>query len=140
MLNRVIRIVEDGWEYEYEPDRRHADIVVDTMCLKDTKCFSTPAQEDQSWTEETSDEEHDNKQTLRSKGSEASSLVANRPNIMRSVKEICRQIAKPTMRGWKQLKRLARYLIMHVRTVLEYPWQNTDIDMEGFQDSDWAGC
>ena len=49
-------------------------------------------------------------------------------------------MAKPTMKGWKQLKRLARYLIVNPRTILEYPWQSRENEIEGFSDSDWAGC
>ena len=59
---------------------------------------------------------------------------------MYSVKEICRRTAKPTMKGWKQLKRLARYLKTNPRTILEYPWQSRELEVEGFSDSDWAGC
>ena len=29
---------------------------------------------------------------------------------------------------------------MHPRTILEYPWQCREREMEGFSDSDWAGC
>ena len=49
----------------------------------------------------------------------ANYLAADRPDIMYSVKEICRSMAKPSLKEWKQLKRLARYLIMHPRTILE---------------------
>ena len=70
----------------------------------------------------------------------ANYLASDRPDVMFSVKEICRQMAKPTIKGWKQLKRLARYLITNPRTVLEYPWQSRESEMEGFSDSDWAGC
>ena len=38
------------------------------------------------------------------------------------------------------MKRLARYLITHPRTILQYPWQGRENEMEGFSDSDWAGC
>ena len=29
---------------------------------------------------------------------------------------------------------------MNPRTILEYPWQNRESELEGFSDSDWAGC
>ena len=49
-------------------------------------------------------------------------------------------MAKPTLNGWKQIKRLARYLKTNPRTILEYPWQIRQSEIEGFSDSDWAGC
>ena len=44
------------------------------------------------------------------------------------------------MGAWKRLKRLARYLHAHPRTVIDYPWQGKEEEIEGFSDSDWAGC
>ena len=38
------------------------------------------------------------------------------------------------------MTRLARYLKDNPRTILEYPWQSRESEMEGFSDSDWAGC
>lgn len=38
------------------------------------------------------------------------------------------------------LKRLGRYLIGKVRTILEYKWQGREEEMEAFSDSDWGGC
>ena len=29
---------------------------------------------------------------------------------------------------------------MYSRTILEYPWQGRENEIEGFSDSDWAGC
>ena len=49
-------------------------------------------------------------------------------------------MAKPTMKGWKQSKRLVRDLIMNPITILEYPLQSRESELEGFSDSDWAGC
>ena len=44
VLNRVIRITEDGWEYE--PDQRHAEIIVEAMWLTEAKGVSTPTEEE----------------------------------------------------------------------------------------------
>ena len=73
-------------------------------------------------------------------GARANYLAQDRPDIMYSVKEICRQMSKPTVGGWKRMKRLARYLLAHPRTVIKYAWQRREEEMEGFSDSDWAGC
>ena len=38
------------------------------------------------------------------------------------------------------MKTLARYLKTSPRTILEYPWQSLEKEVEGFSDSDWARC
>ena len=112
------------------------------MGLQSSKGVSTPAEEEKAWEEETNNEELGSERatTFRRIAARANYLAADRPDIMYSVKEICRQMAKPTMRGWKQMKRLARYLKTSPRTILEYPWQSLEKEVEGFSNSDWAGC
>ena len=39
VLNRIIRITETGWEYE--PDQRHADMIIETMCMQKSKKINT---------------------------------------------------------------------------------------------------
>ena len=140
VLNRVIRATQDGWEYE--PDQRHADIIIEAMGMKEAKGVSTPTEDEKAWEEKCNDEELDAEKATKFKkvGATANCLAQDRPAIMYCVKEICRQVSKPTVRGWKQLKRLARYLLAHPRTLLQYHWQRRDTEMEGFSDSDWAGC
>eukprot|EP00973_Karenia_brevis_P042677 5906052-Karenia_brevis.AAC.1 len=49
-------------------------------------------------------------------------------------------MAKPTVGGWKKIKRLARYLKGRPRMVIKYKWQGREEEMDGYSDSDWAGC
>ena len=136
VLNRVIRVTQDGWESE--PDQRHADIIVEAMGLKDAKGVSTPTEDEKVWEEKVNDEELDAEKATRFRKicARANYLSQDRPDIMYCVKEICRQMSKPTVRGWKQLKRLARYLLAHPRTLIQYHWQGREREMEGFSDSD----
>ena len=43
VLNRVIRETEDGWEYE--PDQRHAEIIISELGLQDARPAATPGEE-----------------------------------------------------------------------------------------------
>ena len=70
----------------------------------------------------------------------ANCLSADRSDIMYSVKEICREMAAPTAGGKRKLKRLARYLRERGRLVIKYDWQGRETAVEGYSDSDWAGC
>jgi hypothetical protein len=49
-------------------------------------------------------------------------------------------MAQPRKRHWRALKRLARYLKGKPITVFEYRWQTESGEIEGYTDSDWAGC
>ena len=54
----------------------------------------------------------------------ANYLAADRPDIMYSVKELCRGMANPTKMHWHKLKRLGRNLVENRRTVMKYKWQD----------------
>ena len=56
VLNRVIRITEHGWEYE--PDQRHAELIIEDMGMKEANPVNTPGEDDKSWEEEEEEEEN----------------------------------------------------------------------------------
>ena len=47
VLNRTIRVTEEGWEYE--ADQRHADLIVKEFKLKEAKGVKTPGEEEKPW-------------------------------------------------------------------------------------------
>ena len=67
-------------------------------------------------------------------------VAADRPDLQFSVKEAARDMATPKVRSLKLLKRIARYLKGKPRLVLHYPWQDADIGISTYSDSDYAGC
>ena len=54
-LNRIIRITEDG--REYEGDQRHGEIIVRTLSLDESKEVGTPGEESKPWKSEEKEEE-----------------------------------------------------------------------------------
>ena len=44
ILNRVVRVSDQGWEYE--PDPRHAEMLISSPGLKETKPVNTPGEEE----------------------------------------------------------------------------------------------
>ena len=44
VLNRVIWATENGWEYE--PDQRHADIIIEAMGMKEAQRVLTPTEDE----------------------------------------------------------------------------------------------
>jgi hypothetical protein len=89
VLNRVIRVGEGGWQYE--PDQRHADLIVEGMGMTDAKEVSTPGEDEKKWEEE---EEKDKQldtfeaTKFRRVAARANYLAADRADIMYAVKEI----------------------------------------------------
>jgi len=140
VLNRVVRVGGEGWEYE--PDQRHADIVVESLGLGSANATTLPGEDEKKWEEEENNELLDAAKAarFRSIAARVNYLAADRPDLMYSAKEVCRHMASPTTGGWKMLKRLGRYLAGHSRSVMKYPWQGKEEECEGYTDSDWAGC
>ena len=55
VLNRVIRVDEKGWEYE--PDQRHAEMIVRDMNLNEAKGVKTQCEDEKAWLKEEDREE-----------------------------------------------------------------------------------
>ena len=47
ILNRIIRVTTEGWEYE--ADQRHADMIVQEMGLTKANSVKTPGEDEPSW-------------------------------------------------------------------------------------------
>eukprot|EP00973_Karenia_brevis_P050492 7008535-Karenia_brevis.AAC.1 len=98
VLNRVVRRTKDGWEYE--PDQRHAEIIIESLGLEEAKAVSTPGEDEKKW------EEEENKVLLegwqatayRALAARSNYLAQDRPDIMFATKEILSliHISEPT--------------------------------------------
>ena len=141
ILNRVIRVNEDGWEYE--ADQRHADLIVRETGADKLSSLSHPGGDKKTIEEEEKGEELVGQEATRFRAVAARSnyLAADRPDIQYAVKEVCRRMAKPVDSDWKKLVRLARYLKGAPRCVWKFGWQGSKdlVPPTGFSDSDWAG-
>ena len=140
VLNRIVRITENGWEYE--PDQRHIDLILEGLGLTSAKPVTAPGEEEKKWEEKENAQELGAEEARRFRGLAArlNYLALDRPDIAYSTKEACRYMARPTLGAWKMLKRLGRYLAGNRRTVLMYAWQGEEEEVEAYSDSDWAGC
>jgi hypothetical protein len=140
VLNRTIRVTDQGWEYE--ADQRHADLLIKGLNLQEAKGVKSPGEEDKPWQEE------ENGQTLvgkdntqyRALAARANYLSSDRADIQYAVKEVCRGMANPTRGDLRRLRRLGRYLKSRPRVISRYPFQGRQEALRGYSDSDWAGC
>ena len=80
-------------------------MIVEAMGLRAAEGVSTPTEDEKAWEEETNDKDLDAEKAtkFRKIGARANYLAADRPDIMYSVKEICRQMSRPTVGRWKRL-------------------------------------
>ena len=78
ILNRIIRAMPEGWEYEC--DQRHAQIMIEGMGLEGTKKVSTPAAEESHKRSE--EEEEEGRQLLDAEFTAAFEALVARANYM----------------------------------------------------------
>ncbi len=133
-------MTERGWEYE--ADQRHGELIVKSMKLDSAKSVSTPGEDQKSWLEKEEEKELEAEagSEYRALAARANYLALDRPDIQYAVKELCRAMAKPTVGDRRKMKRLARYLVGRPRVVTKYDFQDKVEQVDGFTDSDWAGC
>ena len=137
ILNRLVRVSKDGWHIEADP--RHAELIIQELGLTGTKGLSTPGVDDP----ENEDENElggDELSKYRSLAARANYLSMDRPDLQFAVKELCRQMARPTRGAWRKLIRVGKYLVQKPRLVLDFHWQEIQDTMTVFSDANWAGC
>ena len=138
-MRRILRWTDSG--LEYEADQRHAEVIVEQMCLDKANPVSTPGTKCIAVYGK-SDELLSSGQAsiYRALVARANYLAQDRPDIQYSVKELCREMSTPSQKSWESLKRLGRYLKGRPRMIQHYPWQSDCYDLHVYVDSDFAGC
>ena len=106
ILNRVIRVTPQGWEYE--ADQRHADLIIQETGASDKSTLSHPGGDKKVLEEEGDSKELTGSEATRFRAvaARANYLSADRPDIQYAVKEVCRRMAKPVEGDWQKLARL----------------------------------
>lgn len=139
VLNRIVRWTEGGCEVEADP--RHAELIMEETLEKGMRSLSTPGSD-----EKESDKEGeellvgDDIRRYRSAAARCNYLAQDRPEILYTVKEACREMATPTKSSWKKLQRVGQSLKGRPTLVWVYPWQSEVNTVDVLSDSNWAGC
>ena len=100
VLNRFITVKDCG--YTYEPDARHAGMIVKEFGWQGAKTLSTPVSDMHHESEELLDREKFNK--YQSLCARANFLVIVRIDLHFGAKECCRSMSRPMVRDWFKLK------------------------------------
>ena len=105
-MNRVVRATQSGFETEADP--RRAELIVEQLDLQTAKGATTPGIDDPAEMEEHGDELLDQSSATNFRGLPArcNYLAADMPDIQFAVKELCREMSKPTSRSYARLNAL----------------------------------
>jgi len=137
ILNRIIRWDDDG--IRYEPDPRHAEMIITQLNLRGARPVGTPGVKVTDIGEQEPLDES-MKTQYRALVARANYLAQDRGDIQYAVKELSRRMSSPDNQDWIALKRLGRYLLGKPRMVTHYKYQNSMDTITVSVDSDWAGC
>ena len=69
-------------------------------------------------------------------------MATNVPNLQFPAKEVCKDMAKPSVEAYEKVKRLATNMAGFSEVYFKFEWQSEDEGkkLKGYSDSDWAGC
>ena len=141
VFNRTIRWTDAG--LEYEPDQRHAELIIEQMGMANCKPVSTPTCAEAEYNENLRLESgllSEREATLyRAIAARLNYLAQDRVDVQFAAKDSAKHMSRPAAMDWLKLKRVARYPAGAPRYVQTYAWQQPEIRVNAYADSDWAG-
>ena len=147
ILGRIMRWTDHG--FEYEPDQRHAEMIVKELGLCSARVVATPGTKDERQHDlvDAVEDEYDKELEMdriaatkyRGLAARLNFLAMDRSDLQYAAKECCKKMSTPLVGDWERLKRVGRYLRGHARLVQSFPFEERSRTMDGYGDSDWAG-
>ena len=139
ILNR--KVTWDGEKIVCRADDKHAKIIIEEMGLDmKSKGLSSPIVKEEDDQEEGEELSREESKHFRRVTARANYLGQDRMDLQYAVKEISREMSRPTTKGMKKLKRLARYLVEVPEVEIVFRADGEEDWMDAYSDSDWAGC
>ena len=125
-------------DIEYEPDPRHAELIVGDLGLENCNSVATPSENEEIKEGESEELCEEESSRYKSTDTRANYLSALRPEIQYATKECARAMSKPTVGDASKLKRLGRFLKGHLRTIHVFPFQRYTNESIVHTDANWA--
>ena len=139
ILGRIVRITEQGIEYEADP--KHRRLILEHFGFDDgSRLLSHNGDKDdkeEEWEREDLDKEEAT--IFRGLAARMNFLGLDCPDLQFPIKQCSREMAKPQRGSWKRMKKIARYLIGRKRIVWDFAWQCEPRYSHVASDSDWGG-
>eukprot|EP00435_Cladocopium_sp_Y103_P063045 s567_g24.t1 len=139
VLNRLVTWTHAGIELEADP--RHVELILGDLDLKSCVPVTSPLVK-----EKASDEVDETPLAgeeaarYRSIAMRIGYLASDRPDLLRSTRELAKGLQNPTAYHWTLLKRIGRYLKGHGRLVQRFDNQDKITEITVWSDTDHAGC
>ena len=141
ILNRKVR-----WEVSQilnQGDEKHVHTIILEMGLqRDSRFLDSPVVQEAENVTEGDERDHREASRYRHLAAIVNYLSMDRLDVQVEASVLCRAMSRPTVQCMVALKRVARYLLKHPS--MEFEHSRTSIEeasvMEGYSDSDWAGC
>ena len=139
VLNRIVRRTATGWETEADP--RHAELMIAQLGSSTERMLDTPGSDGKDDADNDDDTDLVGEDITRFRGVAARGnyLSFDRPDMQYAIKEICREMSRPTTASLRRLRRIGRYLKRRPRLVWHFEMQEATDHIEICTDSDWAG-
>ena len=122
VLKWIIRVTSEGWEYE--PNERHVDILIQVMNLSGAKGVKTPGEDEKNWEMNETDQAVDSKEEthFRALAAWANYLALDRMDLQYATNEVCRgrRCRRGTCEGIEEAHPI---LIMTPRVVTEHKFR-----------------
>jgi hypothetical protein len=144
-LNRMLRWrragADGGEAILYEADARHGELLRSQMGLDlNSRGLSAPGVQIKITPDVMVPLDEERQVIFRSACMRLSYLALDRADLQFVSKECARGMATPLERHWQLLKHAARYTITAPRLVWEWRRQQWPTYLDGYGDTDWAGC
>ena len=141
ILNRKVR-----WEVNqilYQCDEKHVHTIIREMGLqKDSRGLDSPVVQESENVTEGDELDRSEAYKYRHLAATVNYLSMDRLDVQFAASVLGRAMSRPRVQSMVALKRVARYLLKHPS--MEFEYSRTSIEeasvMEGYSDSDWAGC
>ena len=136
-LSRLIRWTTEGLEVEGDP--RHAQTLLEEWEMMECKHVETPGVKRSVVATEREEMSPAEATKYRRAAARITYMAQDRPDLAFAAKELAMNMASPKCGDKVEVKRIIRYLRGRPRGHLSYPWQERNMYLNVFADSDWAG-
>ena len=140
ILGRVLRVTEEG--LEYEADRKHRQMILDQLRLSEgSKGLSSNVSKEEKQEEEEEGEDlvKEEATSFRALAARFNYLSSDCPDLQFPIKQCSKEMAKPKAGSWGRMKKVARYLLNRRSVVWRFDWQDEPSACYVAADSDWGG-
>ena len=93
-----------------EADPRHPELIIEQLLEPEARTLSTPRSKTEDITDYAKELEGEEATRYRAIAARCNFLSIDRPDLQFSVKELCRDMSRPTDQSWARLRRVGQFI------------------------------